>query len=139
MPTWWTGGRSSALLSEPVNATASATLNPAHLRRMLSSAHVDCQLEENKPVRLRHASGLQLACVEGIAWITFHGQPEDLMLHAGQATVVPNGGLVLMEAIGQTRVRLALESGVMRNRAGNPLGAVMQRLPSLLFRRALPD
>lgn len=109
MPAWWTGRRSSALSPEAVDATASATLNPLQLRRMLSCAHVDCELEDNKPVRLRHAAGLRLTCTEGIAWITFHGEPEDLMLAAGQSAAVPNNGLALMEAVGRGRIRIALE------------------------------
>lgn len=82
---------------------------------------------------------VRLTCIEGIAWITFHGEPEDLMLHAGDVAVVPNGGLVLMEAVGRGRVRIALERGVMRSRAVNTLSAVIPRLQGLLFRRALPD
>lgn len=105
---------------------------------MLSCAHVDCELEENKPVRLRNASGLRLTCVAGIAWITFHGEREDLMLHAGQAAVVPNGGLVLVEAVGSGRIRIALERRGSRSRAGHLLDAV-PRFACLPFRRALPD
>lgn len=139
MPAWWTGQRSSALSSDAVNSTASTTLDPSHLQRMLSSAHVECELEDNRPVRLRNAAGLRLDCVEGIAWITFHGEAEDLMLHAGQATVVPNDGLVLMEAVGRGRIRIALERKIAGKRAGSVADAFLPRLHGLLFMRAIPD
>lgn len=114
-------------------------MDPARLRRMLSSVHVDCELEDNKPVRLRNAGGLRLTCTEGIAWITFYGELEDLMLHAGQTAVVPNDRVALMEAVGRGRVRIALERRTMARRAGDLLEAALPLLRRLSIRRALPD
>ena len=106
-------------------------------------------------MRLRNGAGLRLQCLEGIAWITFHGEAEDLMLHAGQAAVVPNDRLVLMEAVGCGRLRIVLGRELAKSRAGHAAQAVMLRLHGLSsrlsprlasrlairfsLRRALPD
>lgn len=104
-------------------------------------------------MRLCNGAGVRLQCMEGIAWITFHGEAEDLMLHAGHAVVVPNDGLVLMEAVGSGRLRIVLERGrgIATSRAGHAVQAFMLRLQGLSsrlairlsirfsLRRALPD
>lgn len=98
-------------------------------------------------MRLRNGAGVRLQCIEGIAWITFHGEAEDLMLHAGHAAVVPNDGLVLMEAVGSGKLRIVLGRGIAKNRAGHAAQAFMLRLRGLSsrlsirfsLRRALPD
>lgn len=88
-------------------------------------------------MRLRNGAGVRLQCIEGIAWVTFHGEAEDLMLHAGDAAVVPNDGLVLMEAVGSGRLRIALGRGIAKSRAGHAAQTFMMRLQGLSSRLAI--
>lgn len=66
------------------------------------------KLQENHPLRLVHAMGQRIECLSGTAWITAYGQHTDFMLRAGQTFEVPNDGLILIEAVGQGRVKVRL-------------------------------
>jgi hypothetical protein len=77
----------------------------------LITAHqgqVEYKLQENHPLRLVHAVGHRIECVSGTAWITAYGQNTDFMLRAGQTFEVPNDGLILIEAVGEGRVKVRL-------------------------------
>jgi hypothetical protein len=76
-----------------------------------SRSRVECELFENRPVRLIGAQGLKVYCLSGTAWITAvgaaHDVPaDDVSLLPGQVWIVPNNGLVLAEAIGEAKIRV---------------------------------
>ena len=71
-------------------------------------SQVECELHENHPLRLVAAEGRRIHCVSGVVWITAYGQPVDIFLRPGSTYTVPNGGLVLAEAIGACRIRVDL-------------------------------
>lgn len=73
-----------------------------------SKTQVECELHENHPLRLLRAEGRRVQCLTGMLWITAFDQPSDFFLRPGGIFVVPNGGLVLIEAIGHGRVRIDL-------------------------------
>ncbi|UGQ47946.1 DUF2917 domain-containing protein [Massilia endophytica] len=68
---------------------------------------MEYQLAPNRPLRLEHAGGQVVECLEGVAWITSYGQYTDFLLRPGQEFVVPNDGLTLVEAMGCGRIRVA--------------------------------
>lgn len=78
--------------------------------KILASTHtrVECELHADHPVRLVHAAGRRLLCMEGVAWITAQGQPVDVFLRAGHSYVVPDNGLVLAEAVDCCRLQVEL-------------------------------
>jgi hypothetical protein len=69
-------------------------------------SRVECELFENRPVRLTGAQGHTVKCLSGTAWITAVGAAHDVFLRAGQSWIVPNDGLVLAEAIGEAKIRV---------------------------------
>lgn len=71
-------------------------------------SRVECELHEGYPLRLVGARGRRVQCVAGIIWITACDQPVDVFLRPGQVYEVPNGGLVLAEAIGHGRMQVDL-------------------------------
>jgi hypothetical protein len=88
-----------------------------------TGTQVDYELYENHPLALRRAQGRHIACLAGVAWITACDEPADFFLHPGDVYIVPNGGLVLVEAVGRCRVGAAalhplhgrLAAGLARN------------------------
>ncbi|WP_292931673.1 DUF2917 domain-containing protein [Noviherbaspirillum sp.] len=73
-----------------------------------SRSQVECELHENHPLRLVEAAGRRIHCVSGIAWITAYGHATDVFLRPGETYTVPNDGLVLAEAVGESRIRVDL-------------------------------
>jgi uncharacterized protein (AIM24 family) len=71
-------------------------------------SQVECELHEHHPLRLVAAEGRRIQCVSGVVWITAYNQPVDVFLRPGQVFTVPNGGLVLAEAVGECRIRVDL-------------------------------
>lgn len=69
-------------------------------------SRVECELFENRPVRLIGAQGLKVQCLSGTAWITAVGAPYDVFLRRGESWTVPNNGLVLAEAVGEAKIRV---------------------------------
>ncbi|MGH8808211.1 MAG: DUF2917 domain-containing protein [Noviherbaspirillum sp.] len=76
--------------------------------RILAAApgRIECELHENQPLRLVGAEGRRVQCLSGVVWITAYNQPADTFLKPGDVYVVPNGGLVLAEAIGHGHIRV---------------------------------
>lgn len=72
------------------------------------TSQVECELVEHLPLRLIEAEGRRIECMSGIVWITAYNHPADIFLRAGEVFVVPNGGLVLAEAVGRCRIRIEL-------------------------------
>jgi hypothetical protein len=73
-----------------------------------TQSQVECELHPNHPLRLIDAAGRRVQCLTGVVWITAYGQSVDVFLRPGGVYVVPNGGLVLAEAIGHCRMRVDL-------------------------------
>jgi hypothetical protein len=70
------------------------------------------RLTQDHPLRVVHAAGHRIECLDGTAWITAYGEPTDFMLRRGQSFEVPNDGLMLIDAAGagEVRVRLPAEA-----------------------------
>lgn len=65
-------------------------------------------LTENHPLRFTKAKGHRVECVSGLVWITAYNEAPDYQLRPGEAFIVPNNGLTLVEAIGACQVRVEL-------------------------------
>ncbi|MEO5934602.1 MAG: DUF2917 domain-containing protein [Duganella sp.] len=70
------------------------------------------RLTQDHPLRIAHAAGRWIECLEGTAWLTAYGEHTDFMLRRGQTFEVPNNGLMLIEAAGTgvVRVRMPVET-----------------------------
>ena len=66
------------------------------------------RLTQDHPLRLAHAAGQRIECLDGTAWITAYGEHTDFMLRRGLSFEVPNDGLMLIEAAGAGVVRVRL-------------------------------
>lgn len=66
------------------------------------------RLTQDHPLRIVHAAGRSIECLEGTAWITAYGEHTDFMLRPGQSFEAPNDGLMLIEAAGAGAVRVRL-------------------------------
>lgn len=60
----------------------------------------------NHPLRLIRARGMDVACAEGIIWITVAGEAADIFLRPGEQHRLSSNRLTLIEAIGSGSVRL---------------------------------
>jgi hypothetical protein len=76
----------------------------------VQQGQAEYRLSENHPLRLAHAAGQQIECLDGTAWITAYDQETDFVLRRGQSFEVPNDGLMLIEAVGASAVRVRLPS-----------------------------
>ncbi|HEX8405986.1 MAG TPA: DUF2917 domain-containing protein [Duganella sp.] len=78
----------------------------------VSQGLAEYRLTQDHPLRIVHAAGRHIECLEGTAWITAYGEPTDFMLRRGQSFEAPNDGLMLIEAAGAgaVRVRLPMET-----------------------------
>ena len=66
------------------------------------------RLTQDYPLRIAHAAGRRIECLDGTAWITAYGEATDFMLRAGQSFEVPNDGLMLIDAACSKPVRVRL-------------------------------
>jgi hypothetical protein len=57
-------------------------------------------------LRMGKAHGCRIVCTYGILLVTVSGEHRDFELHSGDTLVVPNDGLALIEAIGDSRLLL---------------------------------
>lgn len=73
-----------------------------------TQSRVECKLHAHHQLRLIGAAGRRVQCVEGMVWITAYNQGADIFLKPGDVYVIPNGGLVLAEAIGSCRIQVDL-------------------------------
>lgn len=72
-----------------------------------AASQIEYELTEQHLLRLTNAKGRRVECVSGRALITACGEARDFELCAGQVFVVPNRGLILIEAIRNGRIRVA--------------------------------
>lgn len=74
----------------------------------VQQGQAEYRLTENHPLRLAHAAGQHIECLDGTAWITAYDQETDFVLRRGQSFEIPNDGLMLIEAVGASAVRVRL-------------------------------
>lgn len=68
--------------------------------------HHDHELRPQHPLRLEKADSAVIECLHGTAWITAYAQFDDCVLRSGERYTIPNGGLVLVEAVDSGRIRV---------------------------------
>ena len=68
--------------------------------------HTDHELRPQQPLRLEKAEHAVIECLHGTAWITAYAEFDDCVLRSGERYTIPNGGLVLVEAVGSGRIRV---------------------------------
>jgi hypothetical protein len=90
-----------------------ATQEPAMKPELIAvqQGQAEYRLTENHPLRIAHAAGRRIESLDGTAWITAYGEHTDFMLRKGQSFVVPNDGLMLIDAVGTGVVRVRLPAG----------------------------
>ncbi|NVM79161.1 hypothetical protein FHW83_004998 [Duganella sp. SG902] len=74
----------------------------------VQQGQAEYRLSENHPLRIAHAAGRRIECLDGTAWITAYNEKTDFVLRRGQSFEVPNDGLMLIEAVGASMVRVRL-------------------------------
>lgn len=74
----------------------------------VQQGQAEYRLSENHPLRIAHAAGRHIECLDGTAWITAYNEKTDFVLRRGQSFEVPNDGLMLIEAVGASMVRVRL-------------------------------
>jgi Protein of unknown function (DUF2917) len=62
------------------------------------------RLAKDTLLRLRDAQGKAIAVFDGMVWITQEGDPDDVFVRAGQTFTFARRGLVIVEAIEDSRV-----------------------------------
>ncbi len=63
-------------------------------------------LEPDQLVAVRDAKGVRVACLSGALWITQEGSTADVILEAGQCSVIHNSGLTLVMALKPSTLRV---------------------------------
>ena len=63
-------------------------------------------LHAGEVLRLPSPRGLEVACDAGHLWITEEAQPDDVWLAPGQRVRLVGEGLAVLEAKGETRLRI---------------------------------
>ena len=63
-------------------------------------------LHAGEVLRLPSPRGLEVACDAGHLWITEEAQPDDVWLGPGQRVRLVGDGLAILEAKGETRLRI---------------------------------
>jgi len=74
----------------------------------VKQGQAEYRLTENHPLRIDHAAGQRIECLDGVAWITAYGESTDFFVRAGTTFDVPNDGLTLIEAVGANTVSIRL-------------------------------
>jgi hypothetical protein len=98
------------------------------------------EIHPSQPLRLRVDAGRHITNVSGTSWVTIDGEPDDIILEAGDSHVFARPGRVLVQAMGGD-AQLVTEAGVERDR-GDTLAAAWHGLVDSLrdtLRRAAGD
>jgi hypothetical protein len=69
-------------------------------------------LRAGEVLRLPSPRGLEVACDAGHLWITEEAQADDVWLAAGQRVRLVGEGLAVLEAKGETRLRIVDSRGL---------------------------
>lgn len=64
-------------------------------------------LASGELLRLEHARGTEVVVQRGLLWITEEARNDDVWLRAGERIALAGDGLALLQAFGDTQVRLA--------------------------------
>lgn len=70
----------------------------------LGQSRVD--LKRDQLIALRDARGVQVSCLDGALWITQEKMAADVVLEAGQSSVIDTPGLTLVMAVRPSTLRL---------------------------------
>jgi Protein of unknown function (DUF2917) len=70
----------------------------------------DVNLRAGELLRLPRPHAIEVTCESGRLWITEDARDEDVWLRPGERACLRGAGLVLIEAIGFSRVRVSQES-----------------------------
>jgi hypothetical protein len=111
------------------STTQEAAMKPELIS--VTQGKAEYRLTQDHPLRIAHAAGRQIECLDGTAWITAYGESTDFMLRQGQSFEVPNDGLMLIDAAGAGIVRIRLPAEPPKWTVGRFLSAAMSRHPSL--------
>ncbi|MEO6030359.1 MAG: DUF2917 domain-containing protein [Burkholderiaceae bacterium] len=65
------------------------------------------ELDQALFLRLVHASGTTISCLDGCLWITRDGCPKDIELAAGESYVVEDATRVIVTAFGPSLARVS--------------------------------
>jgi hypothetical protein len=95
--------------SDAIDTTQEAAMKPELIA--VQQGQAEYRLTQDHPLRIAHAAGRWIECLDGTAWITAYGENTDFMLRQGQSFEVPNDGLMLIDAVGSGVVRVRLPSG----------------------------
>jgi hypothetical protein len=101
----------------------------------VQQGQAEYRLTENHPLRIAHAAGRRIESLDGTAWITAYGENTDFMLRQGQSFMIPNDGLMLIDAVGSGVVRVRLPAGSEDGATPPPL---LERLISAATSRLRP-
>lgn len=63
-------------------------------------------LEPDQLVAVRDGKGARVACLSGTLWITQEHRTADVILEAGQSTVIDSPGLTLVMSLGASTLRV---------------------------------
>ncbi len=55
------------------------------------------RLRSGELISLVNAAGYEVACYQGVAWVTIAGDARDIWLHAGQRLVLPGNAKIVVE------------------------------------------
>ena len=58
-------------------------------------------------LRIEHARGVRVCVQSGVLWITGEARDDDVWLRAGEDAALTGDGLAVLEAFGDTKVRLS--------------------------------
>lgn len=64
------------------------------------------RLIPSRPMGLRGGVGARIVCTHGTLWITAEGCTDDIFLAPGEAYVITSAGLVLIEGLVESGVRI---------------------------------
>lgn len=79
---------------------------------------IEIRLIPNQPVSLRRAKGAQIICASGTVWLTVAGIQADIVLHPGEAFVLRDRKLVVLEATQPDATTDGTDHAIVRVRTG---------------------
>lgn len=80
--------------------------------------HDELCLKSNQVLKVRGGSGHTIICHSGTVWVTQDRDRRDIVLGAGESFALDRNGLALVQALGQSAIRIAPPA--VRNRAAVP-------------------
>ena len=87
---------------------------------------VQIEIQAGAPLRLENAHDWTLQVVAGLAWLTYEGDPRDILLVAGESCRIKKAGLTVVEALAGQPVLLQITRGRYVARAQKSARAEIQ-------------